>query len=108
MLFAETAVNYNWPNIMKTINEDPVGFYEMGGWSYLQPGQVYGTLFYSSRTLTQPPAPKVSTKKMTMRKISPKSMRKTKRRRKTPWSARTKVLQIGMSSKKRLWKVQYF
>ena len=40
MLFAETAVNYNWPNIMKTINEDPVGFYEMGGWSYLQPGQV--------------------------------------------------------------------
>jgi nucleosome binding factor SPN SPT16 subunit len=44
ILYAETAVNYNWPNIMKTISEDPVGFYEMGGWSYLQPGQVHALL----------------------------------------------------------------
>lgn len=38
VLFAESTVNYNWTNIMKTVIEDPVGFYEMGGWSYLQPG----------------------------------------------------------------------
>lgn len=37
VLFAESTVNYNWTNIMKTVVEDPVGFYEMGGWSYLQP-----------------------------------------------------------------------
>lgn len=37
VLFAESTVNYNWTNIMKTVNEDPIGFYEMGGWSYLQP-----------------------------------------------------------------------
>lgn len=36
--YAESTVNFNWPNIMKTINEDPAGFYEMGGWLYLQPG----------------------------------------------------------------------
>lgn len=40
ILFAESAVNYNWTNIMKTIKQDPIGFYEMGGWSYLQPGNV--------------------------------------------------------------------
>lgn len=38
VLYAESTVNYNWTNIMKTVVEDPVGFYEMGGWSYLQPG----------------------------------------------------------------------
>ena len=37
VLFAESTVNYNWTNIMKTVIEDPTGFYEMGGWSYLQP-----------------------------------------------------------------------
>lgn len=37
VLFAESTVNYNWTNIMKTVVEDPIGFYEMGGWSYLQP-----------------------------------------------------------------------
>lgn len=37
VLFAESTVNYNWTNILKTVNDDPIGFYEMGGWSYLQP-----------------------------------------------------------------------
>jgi nucleosome binding factor SPN SPT16 subunit len=37
VLFAESTVNYNWTNIMKTVVEDPIGFYEMGGWGYLQP-----------------------------------------------------------------------
>lgn len=41
LLYAETAVNYNWTNIMKTIKDDSIGFYEMGGWSYLQPGEVH-------------------------------------------------------------------
>lgn len=36
----ESKVNFNWSNIMKTVNEDPVGFYEMGGWTYLQPDEA--------------------------------------------------------------------
>lgn len=36
VVYAESTVNLNWPNIMKTINEDPVGFYETGGWGFLQ------------------------------------------------------------------------
>jgi Xaa-Pro aminopeptidase len=43
VLFAESTVNFNWTNIMKTVIDDPVGFYEMGGWSYLQPGGVAGS-----------------------------------------------------------------
>lgn len=35
--FVESKVNFNWGNIMKSVNEDPAGFYEEGGWSYLQP-----------------------------------------------------------------------
>ena len=42
VLFAESTVNYNWTNIMKSVVEDPVGFYEMGGWSYLQPDAENG------------------------------------------------------------------
>lgn len=42
VLFAESTVNYNWTNIMKTVVEDPIGFYEMGGWSYLQPDAENG------------------------------------------------------------------
>lgn len=38
--FVESKVNFNWTNIMKTVNEDPAGFYEMGGWTYLQPGEA--------------------------------------------------------------------
>jgi nucleosome binding factor SPN SPT16 subunit len=40
--FVESKVNFNWANIMKTVNEDPSGFYEMGGWTYLQPDEVAG------------------------------------------------------------------
>ena len=32
----EGAVNLNWGAIMKTINDDPYGFFEEGGWSFLQ------------------------------------------------------------------------
>lgn len=32
----EGAVNLNWAAIMKTINEDPHGFFEEGGWGFLQ------------------------------------------------------------------------
>lgn len=38
--FVESKVNFNWVNIMKTVNEDPAGFYEMGGWTYLQPDEA--------------------------------------------------------------------
>ena len=37
VLFAESKVNFNWTNIMKTVIEDPIGFYGMGGWNYIQP-----------------------------------------------------------------------
>jgi nucleosome binding factor SPN SPT16 subunit len=40
--FVESKVNFNWANIMKTVNEDPSGFYEMGGWTYLQPDEAIG------------------------------------------------------------------
>lgn len=36
VVYAESNINFNWTNIMKTIQEDPVGFYEMGGWAALQ------------------------------------------------------------------------
>lgn len=32
----EGAVNLNWGAIMKTINDDPYGFFEDGGWEFLQ------------------------------------------------------------------------
>lgn len=36
VVFAESTINLNWSNIMKTINDDAAGFYETGGWSFLQ------------------------------------------------------------------------
>lgn len=36
VVFAESNINFNWTNILKTIQEDPVGFYEMGGWASMQ------------------------------------------------------------------------
>lgn len=32
---SEGPVNLNWPTIMKTINSDPYGFFQDGGWSFL-------------------------------------------------------------------------
>ena len=31
-----STINFNWANVMKTIQDDPIGFYEMGGWSIIQ------------------------------------------------------------------------
>ena len=36
--FTEGPINLNWDQIMKTVNEDPEGFFEEGGWSFLQSG----------------------------------------------------------------------
>lgn len=33
--FSEGEINLNWLEIMKTINKDPVEFFESGGWSFL-------------------------------------------------------------------------
>lgn len=30
-------MNLNWTQIMKTVNEDPAGFFADGGWNFLQP-----------------------------------------------------------------------
>lgn len=35
IIFMETKVNINWPNLMTTIMRDPLGFYESGGWAEL-------------------------------------------------------------------------
>ena len=32
---SEGRVNLSWTQIMKTINDDPYGFYESGGWSFV-------------------------------------------------------------------------
>ena len=38
---SESRVNYNWGPIMKTVNEDPYGFFSGGGWSFLTgPGEA--------------------------------------------------------------------
>ncbi|KAJ2557067.1 FACT complex subunit spt16 [Coemansia sp. RSA 1933] len=33
--YTEGPINLNWTQIMKTLNKDPAGFYEDGGWSFL-------------------------------------------------------------------------
>ena len=33
VVYGETSVNLLWSNILKVINEDPVGFYRDGGWA---------------------------------------------------------------------------
>lgn len=35
--FTEGPANLSWPQIMKTVNADPIGFFETGGWTFLQP-----------------------------------------------------------------------
>ncbi|KAJ3023192.1 FACT complex subunit spt16 [Thoreauomyces humboldtii] len=35
--FSEGQANLSWPGIMKTVAADPVGFFETGGWNFLQP-----------------------------------------------------------------------
>lgn len=36
--FTEGPVNLNWSQIMKTVNEDPAGFFDEGGWGFLGDG----------------------------------------------------------------------
>ena len=40
ILYAESKINLNWTNIVKAINDDPVGFYESGGWDFLKTENV--------------------------------------------------------------------
>ena len=35
--YTEGIQSLSWPKIMKTINDDPKGFFEQGGWSFLDP-----------------------------------------------------------------------
>ncbi|KAJ1665550.1 FACT complex subunit spt16 [Coemansia sp. RSA 1646] len=35
LAYTEGPINLNWTQIMKTVNKDPAGFYEDGGWSFL-------------------------------------------------------------------------
>eukprot|EP00118_Oscarella_pearsei_P025297 m.307942 g.307942 ORF g.307942 m.307942 type:complete len:566 (+) comp43069_c0_seq1:257-1954(+) len=37
MKYTEGVQSLNWPKIMKTIAEDPEGFFENGGWTFLTP-----------------------------------------------------------------------
>lgn len=34
--YTEGLQNFNWPKIMKTITDDPEGFFEQGGWNFLE------------------------------------------------------------------------
>jgi nucleosome binding factor SPN SPT16 subunit len=34
--YMTSNINFNWPNVLKTVREDPQGFYEMGGWRMIQ------------------------------------------------------------------------
>ena len=34
--YTEGIQNFNWPKIMKTITDDPEGFFETGGWNFLE------------------------------------------------------------------------
>lgn len=36
---SEGPVNLSWPQIMKTINEDTLSFFEEGGWGFLTGGE---------------------------------------------------------------------
>jgi nucleosome binding factor SPN SPT16 subunit len=39
--YTEGVQSLNWTKIMKTIVDDPEGFFEQGGWSFLEPeGEV--------------------------------------------------------------------
>lgn len=35
--YTEGVQSLNWTKIMKTIVDDPEGFFEQGGWSFLDP-----------------------------------------------------------------------
>ena len=35
--YTEGVQSLSWAKIMKTINDDPQGFFENGGWSFLDP-----------------------------------------------------------------------
>ena len=35
--YTEGVQSLNWAKIMKTINDDPMGFLDNGGWSFLDP-----------------------------------------------------------------------
>lgn len=35
--YTEGIQSFNWAKIMKTINDDPEGFFDNGGWSFLDP-----------------------------------------------------------------------
>jgi len=34
--YTEGLQNFNWPKIMKTITDDPEGFFDQGGWTFLE------------------------------------------------------------------------
>ena len=35
--YTEGVQSLNWTKVMKTINDDPEGFFDSGGWSFLDP-----------------------------------------------------------------------
>lgn len=40
IFYAEASKSLNWPKLMKTILDDPEGFVEQGGWSFISPDEV--------------------------------------------------------------------
>ena len=40
--FSEGIQSLNWTKVMKTITDDPEGFFDNGGWSFLAPESEVG------------------------------------------------------------------
>lgn len=47
--YTEGVQSLNWAKIMKTITDDPDGFFDNGGWTFLDPESEVGThaVFYA-------------------------------------------------------------
>ena len=43
--YTEGIQSLNWTKIMKTINDDPEGFFDSGGWSFLDPDSEVRIIF---------------------------------------------------------------
>lgn len=46
--YSEGIQSLNWPKVMKAITDDPEGFFDNGGWSFLNPESDVSTATSSS------------------------------------------------------------
>jgi len=46
--YSEGIQSLNWPKVMKAIVDDPEGFFDSGGWSFLNPESDVSTAVHIS------------------------------------------------------------